>query len=278
MIAVSPSVVLTPPFGSLKFNANNPLIGWRSLLDPASVSSDEEADGHPIANIANPSTYQKWRGLTSGAQAIEILLGGLEPVDYLGVAGHNLSQRPITIYGATEFGIDSTPNWVEIGGPVILPTDETVLFRFEKAHYLGLRIELGVPVQEDVIPELAVAYVGELLVLPRRLYVGHAPLNLNRDTDVRGGFSDRGQFLGRIILSETSRSEIAMSNIPPAYYRQRMEPWVAGAIVRPFFFAWRPEGYPREVGYCWATGNASVSNVRGNGFMQFSMPLEGIVA
>jgi hypothetical protein len=50
------------------------------------------------------------------------------------------------------------------------------------------------------------------------------------------------------------------------------------ADVQAFFWAWRPNPYPFEVGYGWATEDPEVSNTRANGMMDFRMPLQGIIA
>jgi hypothetical protein len=48
-------------------------------------------------------------------------------------------------------------------------------------------------------------------------------------------------------------------------------------VERPFFFAWRPDAYPYEVGYCWLTNDPQPSNALPNGMMSVSLEMAGVV-
>jgi hypothetical protein len=198
-----------------------------------------------------------------------------EEMDYVGIAGHNFGsgQIPVSIEGAAVLDSDGFPDWFELVADSIPENDAPLLFRFESQTLLALRIRLQ-PGQAD--PQAAVVYVGRLLTLPRRIYVGHKPLPFNRTANIVTGRSELGQFLGRILLAEMTSSQISMANVPPAIYRTQIEPWLKAAVTRPFFFAWRPFTYPKEVGYCWAAGDSQMNNALQNGFVQFSLDLQGI--
>jgi hypothetical protein len=128
-----------------------------------------------------------------------------------------------------------------------------------------------------VTPYLAVLYAGELLLLQRRIYVGHTPIKFGRRLNLANHRSIDGNFLGRIVLSEKTETSIALKNLTSTWYRNYMEPFLLAAQEIPFFFAWRPGTYPTEVGYVWLTGDPVPVNQLSNGMMQVSFDVEGVV-
>jgi hypothetical protein len=106
--------------------------------------------------------------------------------------------------------------------------------------------------------------------LPRNIYVGHTPIVYGRKTQVMTGRSERGDFLGRIVMNRTLESDVTMLNCPPAYFRDEIEPFFIASEEAPFFFAWRPYTYPLEVGFCWMSADGMMANQLPNGFVQFS--------
>ena len=265
MIFISPSVVLTQSAD----DANAPVIGWHNIA--TSVAASTAAANHPVINLTNPATHLRWQGTnTGGSETLTITVPGSPGLlDYIAFAGHNLGSRavPVTITG-------------QLGGTqtlftgVLLPGDDRpVIFRFTPGAYTSFSITLGAAAGNM---RIAALYCGKLLVMPRKIYVGHTPINFGRMTNVVTGMSNNGNFLGRVVLQEKRTSQIAFQNIPPAFYRASVEPFVVHSLTKPFFFAWRPLTYPQEVGYCWATGDIRPSNQLSNGFMEFSLDVEGI--
>jgi hypothetical protein len=126
-------------------------------------------------------------------------------------------------------------------------------------------------------PTIAVVYCGALLVLQRRMYVGHTPINMGRDVSHASHRSVSGNFLGRIVLGRKTGTSVALQNLTPDWYRTYMHPFVLAAEEIPFFFAWRPSSYPNEIGYAWLTQDPKPSNQRTNGMMQVDLQLEGVV-
>jgi hypothetical protein len=164
--------------------------------------------------------------------------------------------------------------WQTVGDEQVPVDDQPMIWRFTPGTFVALRLTMD---PSAVFPQIAVAYAGELLELERRIYVGHRILNYNRRTNVVTGFSDDATFLGRIVLGALTESALELQNITPSFYRTDVDPWLRDAVQRPFFFAWRPTSYPNEVGYCWLTGDAQMSNQRANGMVRASASLRGIV-
>jgi len=254
-------------------NANNPLIAWKKIVTASEVVADQEAAGFPAINLANPSTALDllWKATGTATQYVTFTIS--EPIiDYLAIAGHNFGSGAVAV--SVEKWTGSA--WSEIVQASTPADDTPIIFRFVSIDPAPTQIRLKM-VPTATIPQAAVAYIGKLLILPRRIYVGHQILTYNRRADIVTGMSERGQFLGRVVLSQTRESQIDISNVLPATYRSDIDPWLKASIESPFFFAWRPNAYPGEVGYCWASGDAVMSNQRTNGMVSFSLAVQGII-
>lgn len=276
-LVISSSYVLSDSVsGGGTITGNNPVVGYRTIATAATISTDTEADGFPASNLANPATHLRWEGELSSPEAdehITVSNPDIEDLDYIAVARHNFftAQIPVSVEYLDE---DASPDtWVELIEPVILPNDGPALFRFPKLAYSAIRLRMQPGL---AAPTAATVYAGELLVIQRRLYVGHTPINLGREVSTANPKSISGNFLGRIVLGEKRRTTVALRNLTPDWYRANMDPWLLAAQEAPFFWAWRPGDYPLEVGYCWFPSEPTPKNQLANGMMQIDLPLEGI--
>jgi hypothetical protein len=269
MIVVSRNLQLALP-DAFGLNADSPIIGWHNLVELSNISADEEADNYPATQLANPATNLLWRGQSAAEQHLTLSIAYPDPIDYLAVARHNFGSAaiPVSVEGNDGSG------FTELVQETVLPDDAPALFRWEPASLTALRLRMQPGLAP---PEGAVLYAGKLLILQRRLYVGHTPIKYGRKTMVINGRSESGNFLGRIVLGQSLESEASLQNITPSWYREHMDPFVEAARERPFFFAWRPGTYPREVGYAWLIGDPQPVNQRPNGMMQIQLQMSGVV-
>jgi Concanavalin A-like lectin/glucanases superfamily len=149
--------------------------------------------------------------------------------------------------------------------------DRPIIFRYESGEYQQIRLKIEQPIEGT--PELGVIYVGRVLQLQRRIYVGHTPITYGRDDRVVTGVSQGGNYLGRIIQEQSKMSAVTLSNMTPSWYRTYLDPFIKISKDTPFFWAWRPGTYPLEVGYSWITSSPRPSNQRSNGMMQIDWTL-----
>jgi hypothetical protein len=280
-VIVSSSFAVSPGVDGL--NADSPIIGYNNLVSAANISATTEDPLWPASNMANVSTYLKWKsggGSPSSEEYITLTLNTSDDVDYVGIAGHNLgtSQAAVSIEGNTE-DAGSPQDWVELVSERLLPDDKPAIFRFTGQPFVAVRIRIQESLAAaPVTPYMAVVYAGKLLVLQRRIYVGHTPLPYGRTLSVANHRSISGAFLGRVVLSRSVESSVNMQNLTPSWFRQYLQPFLLAAQENPFFFAWRPGTYPEEAGFVWLTGDPKVSNQRSNGMMQMQMNMSGIVS
>ncbi len=252
-------------------NANNPLIGYRNLLEAGSVTADYAETDYPATNMQNVSTGEYWLSSDNFNLQYVTMQVSPGPIDYFAIGGHNLSGAELKL----QYRLDPADPWSDVTTPVIPGDNHAIMWLFEPietAAYWRLYIEPRV----GVAPRIAVLYLGQVLTLQRRLYVGHTPIVDGLDTDVVSGMSESGQYLGRVVRRQALGTSITQNNVTPDFWREYIRPFRDAAITRPFFFAWRPSTYPEEVGYCWLTGDIKMENALANGYVKFDIKVQAL--
>lgn len=250
MIVIGSNIVLTPDEAALP--PGTPWIGYDNLVTPTNITATTFADAaHPASNMANPLTHiEWWSGVNTGDELLTVTLPAATLIDYVGVARHNWGSggNTVTIEGKLDPG-----GYATLVGPQILPNDTPVIFRFspQTLTHVRIRIQAG----SLAVRKAAVVYVGKLLVMERSFDIGtdHIPLPIGRKAKVITGMSESGNFLGRIVTQHTRESKGVFKHITPAWYRAKMDPFIAASKTTPFFWAWYPIEYPNESGFAWMT-------------------------
>lgn len=284
-VVISDNLVLNP---EVDFDADNPIIGWENLVEVTNINAGAVADDsvvadsdHPVVNLANQSTYQRFQQDTGGEDFwIQVTLDGSQDVDYIAIAGHNFGskQRAVRVWGALTFDSNGDPDF-EALVPEIIPGDNSpLMFRFDPAPYVALRLYVlsSVGGVED-IAFASVMYAGKLLVLERKIQVSFTPLKYARRAEVTSNRSERGHFLGRTIVGAWVETSATIMYLSPDWYREYMDPFIEAAQTEPFFFAWAPQSYPNEVGYAWMMDDTPPSIHIVQGHFQITLPMQGIV-
>jgi hypothetical protein len=232
-----------------------PLIGWHNLVTASNVTSTTADTDYPISNVANPATHLKWVGTyNTGDEYITISGLGGEVISYIGVARHNWGTLGIPV--SVEVQNDSPAVFTEIVTAQTLSDDAPIIFRIVPQSVQNIRIKLAVT-DTSALPEAAVIYAGELLVLERSINLNkHVPITYGRRTNIVNGMSESGNFLGRIVTGEWRNSKAEFEWFTPEFYRSDIDDFLASAQDAPFFWAWSPDEYPAETGYCWLTNDA----------------------
>lgn len=269
-IVISSSFVLAQPDSEFPITTDHPLIGWHNIVTSTNIAADTEAASFPPSNLANPATHLEWRAGDATEQYITVTTGYVDEIDYLAVAKHNFSSAEIPV--SVEGYIDGV--WTEIVEEHILPNDGPVLFRFTSQSLPQIRLRMQAGSEEA---RVAVVYVGALLTLERKLYVGHTAMPHGRKNEIVNGMSETGNFLGRVVLGSWRESTVPMSLISPRWYRENMDEFLAVAKTTPFFFAWRPETYPLEVGYAYLMDDPMPTPQGPSNKLAFDLKLRGVV-
>lgn len=250
----------------------NPIIGYQSVLTINTVSADSDPVDTPVVNLVNEQTNQYWESDTTDEQYIYFENTGLERIDYIGIARHNFGSTQITHQLQASTG-ESPEVWLDVTSDSIPGDDGAIILFFDQADYLRYRLRM---IPGDTPPRIAHIKLGQALVLPQSIYVGHRPITLNRKAEVINNTSENGQFLGRIEKRRYLSTAVEMTHITPAFYRSDVDPFAEHAITGAFFFAWRPVQYPTEVGFGWTDGDVSPENQMPNGMMQFGFSMTAV--
>lgn len=258
-------------------NGNNPRIGYKTFAVFGVVTADQEAAGYPITNALNGVTYLQWRATDNDEQAIYITLPEAQTADYVGVYGHNFGSRNTTV--TVQYSLDGL-TWLDAFVPTIPNADDKVFFReFEPitADFWRILLQPTGGALDDP-PEASVLYLGEVLTIPRRIYVGHTPIPMGREIEVGVGQSTNGQFLGRVLESVMFQTGVTLELLTPEFIREEFDPFVRATLDRPFFWSWRPTRYDTEAALAWFAGNSVPvpQNQRENGMMSVSFNLNGV--
>ncbi len=268
-LVISQNFVLNDSTPEFPVTLDHPVIGWHNVVTSTNVVANSADPDFPASNLANPATHLDWRADATGLQYVTVTIDTVDALDYVGIAGHNFGseQIPISI-------LDSLGN--TLVDEVLLADDSPVLFRFTAQSLAGITLALNAT--SGQLPRAAVLYVGKLLVLERKIYVGHTPLTQARRFNVQNGRSESGKFLGRIVLGAWRESVIPLSLLSPGWYRDHGgDEFLAVAAETPFFFGWRPQSYPYEIGYCWLLEDPMPVPVAPSNRIAFDLKVGGIV-
>ncbi len=251
-----------------------PLIGWHNLVTIDNITAEQENDGFPITNAANPATNLFWSGpFVTGSYFIAIDTSSYPGViNYVGIAGHNLGSAGIFI-SVYDFGV-SPP--VQLAN--FLPTDDSpLIIRIPSAVYTTLKIGITFVVATGT-PRIAVIYCGSLLVLERgiKVDVAHVPITYGLKTNVISGMSESGNFLGRIVLGESRQSRAEFFGFTSTFFHAALSAFLSAAQERPFFWAWAPDDYPLETGFVWLTNNPQPELSPDHRRIAFTLDMAGI--
>lgn len=269
-IVISDDIVLSSDDTDAGVNNNNPRIGWHNVLTTSNVTASSSASGYPAVNAAIPVTHLKWVASASGVQTLVVSLGSADTVNYFGVVGHNFGTDGTNI--KLQSSTDGS-SWTDVTDARVPANDYAFMEEFADTTAQYFRLHMTANTEA---PRVSILYIGRVLRMQRRLYVGHKPLTLNRSVVVSSGFSENGQFLGRVVRRRKLEGSVDFKNITPTWYRSTFDPFVTAAENTPFFFAWRPGTYPDEVGFMSMNGDPDANNDLPNGFMSISMRMQGI--
>jgi hypothetical protein len=220
-----------------------PLIGYETRI--ASIASTTAAMGFPASNLLNPATHLTWKASFDSPAVIETLTITISSgtVNYIGIAKHNFFESAAHI----ALGTGASPP--DIISSFTVSNALPIILRFSpRAGPLLLTITGGTQAAQA-----AVIYAGTLLVLERGVKADaqHMDIVHARQSNVLGGLSESGNFLGRVLTGKWRESEAEFAWFTPSWYRANFEPFAENAMTEPFFWAWNPSEYPADTAYAW---------------------------
>lgn len=263
---------------------NRPIIAWHSIVKLSDLLTYGSADGRPVSNLWSPDTATFWEGVGNGFDWVLITNPSNASVDYVAIVKHNLGSRKIP-YGVEVSNDGITYSlWSAYKTPA---NDSPIVDYFQPttAAFIRIRFSETVFTLPGSKPIAAHVRAGRVTVLPRKIYVDHAPTGLVKKAESVTQMSESGQYLGTVVTRTTYTDEIRQENNLPDFVRDNIVPFANhangsrpddGTAQVTFFFAWRPSSFPHEIIYGWAKGNITPENQRNNGMMRWSCSVDGV--
>ena len=263
MILFTDTALLSP---TIEYPLTHTQIGFHTVTRDGTLSASTETAGHPAYAAGLPNTYESWIPTTVPAW-IKVDAGTAIECDYFGIAAHNIGSTGASI--TCQYSLDNVI-WEDIT-VASFTTDTPIIISFAPVTARYWRIYIT-----GVAPTIGVWYVGKGLQMQRPIYGGHSPVTMSRNTVVRSNRSEGGQFLGRYIVRSGVSTQYAYKNLTADWVRGCFDKFILSAREYPYFIAWRPLDYPREVAYGWTTKDISPSNIGIRDLMQVSFDIQGI--
>jgi len=268
--------IVTDP-GALERPMTHARIGYQTITRDCTVSASSEAVNCPADAPTRPDTYERWKP-TEIPATWAVDAGAAVDVNYIGIAAHTLgtNRASVIIQWSTD-GIDAgtypSVHWTDYGNSFLPANNSPIMVIGDLTTARYWRVVIKSVAGDE--PEIGVVYVGKALEMERAIYGGHAPITMSRNTTIRPNKSEGGQFLGRTVIRKGVSTSASFRNLTPAWVRSEFDTFIRAAREYPFFFAWRPEDYPEEVGYVTCDQDISPSNMGMAGFMQVSFSMNG---
>lgn len=243
-VVIAQNIALTQLEGG---GANKPLIGWHDLVQRSNIRADIEDQYFPAINLTNPSTAQQWRSTAKTEQSLYVSFQSTELVDYIGIARHNLGSSGASVSVEVRSS-DNPDEWRMVFTETILPDDSPAILRFEPV----IALEVAVRIKPAFLPpRIGVLYAGRLTVMQHGMAQGVTALPYAYDTEVVTGQAESGDYLGRIVTGQSKSLSFEFEYISYKWFRQHLDGFAKASMVKPFFFAWLPQEFPRDCGFGW---------------------------
>lgn len=259
-----------------------PIIGCSVVPAIAVSTSNSPSTGvdasFPVANLLNASTHLRWASDNTSDDVYLDATGFPDDVNYVGFAAHNFLGFTITIYGLTS---GSPANLFQIFEPTLIGDNDPLLFQFPQAAYTQIRVKIS----GSGVRTAAIMYCGLLLTMPRgvKVDVEHSPFSQALKNDVLSGYSESGNFLGRLVRNQIFENKYEFTNVANDFFTSTdgTPLWAFLRLIaptQPFFIAWAPQDYPEEFGFGWLMTDPSPTKNPVTRRWSFTLQVRGYAA
>ena len=236
---------------------NNPFVAHVNIGATATLGGTAGVTGGGASNAVNGNTYSYWLpNVTSTTANLRFTFGSARTVSFAAIEAHNLADYGATI--SVQRSTDGGVNWNDAGaGPVTPADNRAIAWRMVTVgnDAADWRFQItGLTSGDDIA--IGVAFLGDELVIPRRLYQGFSPILTPTEVGLQSNVSVGGHLLGSSVVQQGSTLQADITNVDPSFLRGA--DWLAfqRAFNRgtPAFFAWRPTKYGTDLHYIWRDG------------------------
>jgi len=250
--------------------ANQPLNHARILYAP--IAGTVTADGTNGALATNDFTFQRWScGVTPSNWTI--VTAADASVDTVFIAAHSLAGTTVAVQTSATVGGAFTTR------ATVNPTDNSaiaVMFNNAGAPYV-IR-ELRLVVTGGAAAGLGIIRAGVALQMQRPVFGGISPIGLSRIVETRHGISETGQWLGRTVQRQATRTSMPWKHLTSSWYRSDFEPFALTLPQKPFGLIQNALRMPESVAWCWTDQPPAPSNMGIRDFMEVTLDVTGYLA
>jgi len=250
-----------------------PMVIWDNYLTRGVFTFSSEVAEFPASHILTEATSLYWQPASLPAY-LSIDMGAGTFADSVYIDSHDLGT-----VGATVIAQSSTDGIAWVDEATSTPVDDSpimMLWRSKPRRYWRIRIT-GAGAE----PFIGVAMISDRLVFPTGISPGYVPITLARETDVLGGESLGGHFLGSRVIKRGATSTAEIPMLEKTFVDDDMYGFnLHYDDGKAFAFASGPSVRPSDIAYCWRPPRSKSlkPNVIEDGFYSsFSMDLRAYV-
>jgi len=267
------AVIIATGFTGTTYPMKNGRICWNWYQDgtPAATGS---ATGFPASNALPVRTDNAWRpDAATGTWTLDY--PSARNVSFIGIAKHDLGTQNTTI--SIEYS--SGGAWQAFAGAsAISPADDApILFLAPVTSVDGVRVVISAA---DAAPTISVIMVGLADEWPRPFVWTGQPITEGDRITFDNTIAVTGNWLGRSRVSDGLQFDVTMQHASEAWRQTTLKDFksYANGADAAFFIALRPDDYPEEVAYAWATGVVRAAREMSNNALSttVSMTLQGL--
>jgi hypothetical protein len=230
--------------------SDNPRILVENVFTMGTVTASEEvgANNGWLENAVDGLTFDYWEFTTLPAW-LEVELTEARPVDMCAIGLHSGLDYVFQYYDGSD--------WVNLHDAVTATTTAVEAVIADEASSTKFRIYITGAVDDKI---LGIVMLGKALTLPKRFYGGHAPITLNRTSQVIRNTTEGGYDAGVYHMRTGAATSVEVTNMEPSWIRLNIETLNRQLERQPFVFAWRPSTFPDDVAYCWLDAPIRATN------------------
>lgn len=236
---------------------NNPFFGWFNRGANSGTHTTGVGTAVNAAAMAyTGTTYDAWIATPSSGNASlqTVFASGAASLTFGAIAAHNLGTIGATV--ALQYSTNGGSTWNDCGSGSVSPSDDRAIgFYFAAETADRWRFLVTGAGSSDV--EIAVAFLGNQMTVPSRIYQGYRPSLTPTNIGLQSNVSEGGNLLGSAVVRKGSMAQASFAHVPPSFLRGAtwlgfQEHFNAGGGV---FWAWRPTKYG-DLHYAWRDGPA----------------------
>lgn len=230
-----------------------PIILYSNVLTLATPTATDTATGSTVLGLCDYRVYTTWEAASAGVKYVTVNCGSAQPVDALGMVGHNLATGGINVsVESSANGADWTERFAAWG-----PTyDRAFLATFAQvsAQYWRIKFAAG-----SAAPIVGEAYLGARMTFPKAPDIPFTPYVEAVETTAPIGKT--GHILGASVAFKGLTLTPKWGYLTRAWVQSDFKvfwDWHASDML-PFFYASDLTLFPSDVFFCTLKDGATFS-------------------